>query len=116
MATSAPNLCTTKQEFQNSTVGWEFLFIFIAGMVGDLFVHLIAHNTTGTRFEFAQGLLQYYTNLGEKFLIWPTTDFSDTFKFWSGTGQGAFWGGVACIFALLIAKLFLFAKEETENK
>lgn len=107
---------TVKQEFQTGAIGWEVLFILIAGALGDLGIHLLAEITKGTRFPFAQGLLEYYKSLGDKLLIFNTSHWRPKFKMLSGTIQGAIWGGIACVVALLIAKLFLFAKEETEGQ
>jgi hypothetical protein len=117
---------TVKQEFDSGTIGWEVLFIFIAGMIGDMFVHLmgdLTHKKMGTKGgllnrlgfpPFAQGLLEYYKSLGEKLLIFDTSNWTPKHKAISGWFQGAIWGGIACAVALLIAKLFLYAKEETE--
>jgi len=103
---------TVVQEFQSGSIGWEVLFIFIAGLLGDIFIHGVGELTTGTSYPIAQGLLEYYKSLGEKFFVFPTPDWSPRSKMFSSTLQGAIWGGIACVFALLIAKLFLFAKEE----
>jgi hypothetical protein len=105
---------SVKQEFQTGTVGWEVLFIFISGCLGDIGIHFLAWLTRGTKFAFAQGLLKYYENLGDKFLIFNTSKWNSKTKMLSGTIQGAIWGGIACVIALLIAKLFLFAKEESQ--
>jgi hypothetical protein len=107
---------SVKQEFQSGSIGWEVLFIFIAGALGDLGVHFLGEITKGSRFAFAQGLLEYYKSLGDKLLIFNTSHWGPKAKMLSGTVQGAIWGGIACAVALLIAKLFLFAKEETESK
>lgn len=106
---------TVKQEFESGTIGWEILFIFIAGCLGDIGVHFLGHITKGTRVEFAQGLMEYYKSLGDKFLVFNTVNWKPRNKQISAWIQGAIWGGVACAIALLIAKLFLFAKEETEH-
>ncbi len=72
---------TVKQEFESGKIGWEVLFIFIAGALGDMVVHLLNFKS----------LNYYYKQFG-----WLL---------------GAFWGGIACVIALLIAKLFMFIKE-----
>jgi hypothetical protein len=102
------------QEFQTGTVGWEFLYIFIAGCLGDMFAHLLERRTKKWKYPLAQGLEGYYESLSKK-LIFHDIGKWKTKYFWAWL-QGAIWGGIACIFALLIAKLFLYAKEETENK
>jgi hypothetical protein len=106
---------TVKQEFESGSIGWEVLFIFIAGMIGDMAVHALSYGTKDTSFAFAQGLQKYYESLGEKFLIIKTPNLGYNTKLFSKISQGAIWGGIACVMALLIAKLFLFAKEETEK-
>jgi hypothetical protein len=106
---------TIVQEFQTGTVGWEFLFIFISGVIGDMIVHLLGDITKGTKYAFAQGLLKYYESLGEKLLIFNTSKWNSYNKKILGIIQGAIWGGIACVIALLFTKLFLFAKEENEN-
>jgi len=106
---------TVKQEFESGSIGWEILFIFIAGAIGDMAVHGLSYGTKGTSFEFAQGLQKYYESLGEKFLFFKTPKLGYYTKLFSKISQGAVWGGIACVIALLIAKLFLFAKEETEK-
>lgn len=105
---------SVKQEFESGSVGWEILFIFIAGAIGDMFVHAMGDLTKGTKFAFAQGLLEYYKSLGDKLLVFNTSNWNPRSKMVSGWVQGAIWGGIACVVALLIAKLFLFAKEQTE--
>lgn len=107
---------SVKQEFDSGSIGWEILFIFIAGAIGDMFVHFAGDITKGTRFAFAQGLLEYYKSLGNKVLIFDTSYWGSGYKKFFSWSQGAIWGGIACAVALLIAKLFLFAKEETEKK
>ena len=108
------NGSVVKQEFLSGSIGWEILFIFIAGMIGDMLVHAMVERTS-----YGQGLAPYYQALGEKFFIWPNPEWMEgmtKLKIASSTIQGAIWGGIACVIALLIAKLFLYAKEETENK
>jgi hypothetical protein len=105
---------TVKQDFDSGTIGWEVLFIFISGMIGDMGVHLLCDTTKNTSIEFAQGLSKYYESLGDKLLVFNTTNWSNINKSISGWVQGAIWGGIACVIALLMMKLFLFAKEETE--
>jgi len=100
--------------FKSGSVGWEFLFIFVAGALGDMIVHLLGQTTRGTKVAIAQGLMEYYKSLGDKLLVFDTSKWTPGHKQISGWVQGAIWGGVACIVALLVAKLFLFAKEETE--
>lgn len=107
---------SVKQEFDSGSIGWEILFIFIAGAIGDMSIHLLADITKNTQIAFAQGLLEYYKSLGDKLLVFNTSNWNPKFKSASGWIQGAIWGGIACAIALLIAKLFLFAKEETEKK
>ncbi len=107
---------SVKQEFITGTVGWEVLFIFIAGAIGDLAVHGLGEMTKGSKFAFAQGLLEYYKSLENKLLVFNTSKWNTFNKQISGTIQGAIWGGIACVIALLIAKLFLYAKNELENK
>lgn len=102
---------TVKQEFQTGSVGWEVLFIFIAGMIGDMFVHLVGKTTS----QF-QGLNGYYASLETNFFGIDTPNLKPRTKQLSAWFQGAIWGGIACAAALLIAKLFLFAKEETEGQ
>lgn len=104
-----------KQQFNSDTIAWEILFIFIAGIIGDIFIHFTSYITKGTKFQFAQGLLPYYNSLGNKLLIFNTSNWKPFYKNLSGWIQGAIWGGIACVFALLIAKLFLFVKEESDN-
>lgn len=107
---------SVKKEFESGTIGWEILFIFISGAIGDIIIHWLGYISKDTKFPFAQGLLSYYKNLGNKFLIFNTNNWSLKNKSISGTVQGAIWGGIACVIALLMAKLLLFAKEEIENK
>ncbi len=103
------------QEFQSGIVGWEVLFIFISGAIGDLVVHFLGEVTKGTKYPFAQGLLEYYKSLGDKLLVFNTKNWNPRNKMISGIIQGAIWGGIACVIALLISKLFLFAKETKIN-
>ena len=110
---------TVKQEFQTGTVGWEFLFIFIAGCLGDMFVHMVGELTNKKygrlRYFFrplAQGLNGYYESMETNFFGILKTPKSKS----SAWFQGAIWGGIACVVALLIAKLFLFANEELHNE
>jgi hypothetical protein len=107
---------TVKQEFESGVIGWEILFIVIAGAIGDIAVHFLGHITKNTKFAFAQGLLEYYKSLGDKLFIFDTTKWNPVNKKISSWIQGAIWGGIACAIAFLISKLFLYAKEETENK
>jgi hypothetical protein len=107
---------SVSQEFQSGEVSWEILFIFIAGAIGDIAIHAIAELTKGTDYAIAQGLLEYYKSLGDKLLVFDTSSWNSRNKMISGTLQGAVWGGIACVIALLMAKLFLYAKEELENK
>ena len=104
---------SVSEEFKTGSVGWEILFIFIAGAIGDMGVHGLVEFTS-----YGQGLKPYYQALGEKIFIWPNPEWMAEWtnvKKISSTLQGAIWGGIACIIALLIAKLFMYAKEETEN-
>lgn len=105
---------TTRQEFESGSIGWEILFIFISGAIGDIAIHFLAHGTKGTNYAFAQGLLEYYKSLGDKFLIFDSSRWNSKNKKISSWIQGAVWGGIACVIALLMAKLFMFVKEETE--
>ena len=102
---------TVKQEFESGSIGWEVLFVFIAGVIGDMFVHAMGDLTKGTNVAFAQGLLEYYKSLGDKLLIFNTSKWNPRNKAISGWIQGAIWGGIACAVALLIAKLFLYDRE-----
>jgi len=102
---------SVKQEFQSGAIGWEVLFIFIAGAIGDVAIHALAKFSKGKKFEFAQGLLEYYKSLGDKLFIKDTSHWGNKSKMISGILQGAVWGGIACVIALLIAKLFLFLQE-----
>ena len=90
---------TVKQEFESGSIGWEILFIFIAGAIGDMAVHGLSYMTKGTRIEFAQGLQKYYESLGEKFLIFKTPGLGHKTKLFSKVSQGAIWGGIACVIA-----------------
>jgi hypothetical protein len=62
----------------------EIMYVFIAGCIGDIIIHALCENTN----FFAQGLKPYYSSLNFPII------------------EGAFWGGFACVVALLMAKIF----------
>ena len=96
---------TVKEDFETGQVGWEILFIMIAGMIGDMFIHLFAGRTIPViDIPFSEGLVNYYENL--KIGNYPLS---------MSIVLGALFGGIACVVALLLAKLFLYSKEETEK-
>jgi len=80
-------------------------------MIGDLAVHYMSRNTS-----FAKGLLEYYKSLGNRLLFMNTNYWKPRSKIFSSMIQGAIWGGIACVIALLIAKLFLYLKELNDRK
>lgn len=92
---------SVEKSFQSGTVIWEFFFIFIAGCLGDMAVHLMVKTT-----NLFQGLDGYYKSLGNKLLFYDIL--KKKWKYFLGWFQGAIWGGIATVIALLIAKLFLY--------
>jgi hypothetical protein len=82
-------------EYFNKCFGFLVLFVFVTGFISDLLIN------AGTRMKFpfgspwfAQGLIPYYKSVG-----WIV---------------GAILGGIACVFAAVIAQLLLKLKEDNE--
>ncbi len=93
--------------YSNDKIMYEILFIFVAGCVGDMIIHVLQKMTKNTRFPFAQSLEPYYKSL--------EIGTTKLYKVLSSYIIGAFWGGIACVFALLLMKLFIFAMESTNK-
>lgn len=88
----------------NNTFGMLVLFVFVAGIVGDIVIHM----GTKIRFPnkkpwFAQGLRPYYKSLeyGKGKLI-------KSFNSWLISG---IFGGIACIVALVFGQLFMYVND-----
>jgi hypothetical protein len=97
---------TVEEEFQDpNDIGYQILFIAIAGALGDIFVHAAAEITKNWKYPFAKGLLPYYKSLEY-----------GSYKNLSSILLGALWGSVACLVALLIAKLLAYFKELDDDK
>ncbi len=97
---------SVETDFKGTKIGFEILFIFIAGCAGDIILHLLIDATKNfKRYKIAEGLIPYYASLeyGSNKLV----------KKISSYFSGAVYGGFACVIALLLLKLFLFLLEET---
>jgi hypothetical protein len=73
--------------------GFQYLFVFIVGFVGDLIIHLLASKKI-----LAMSLLPYYKSLS------ISTPFPKWFNIWI---FGGILGGIACIIALLGSDIIL---------
>ena len=91
---------TVSDDFKSKKIGYEILFIFIAGVFWDVILHVIVNHT-----KFIQGLSPYYKSL-ESISRFPKI---------SSYFNGAVWAGFACIVALLSMKLCMYAIEETTD-
>ena len=97
---------SVEADFKGTKIGFEILFIFIAGCSGDIILHLLVDATKKFKsYKIAEGLIPYY-----KSLECGTSNFVKKFCSYF---SGAVYGGVACVIALLLLKLFLFLLEET---
>lgn len=106
-----PKITTVSEEFKDpNNIGFQILFLFIAGSIGDIFIHIAAELTKQNKtFKFANSLLPYYKSLEYSSRHVPLAQPKQ--KFITSTVLGAIWGGIACVVALLIAKLFMYFKE-----
>ncbi len=97
---------SVESDFKGTKIGFEILFIFIAGFSGDIILHLLVDATKNFKsYKIAEGLIPYY-----KSLEYGSSNFV---KIFSSYFSGAVYGGFACVIALLLLKLFLFLLEET---
>jgi hypothetical protein len=92
---------TVENDFKSSKLGYEILFIFIAGIIWDILTHIVVNNT-----KFVQGLAPYYKSL-ESIQRFPKI---------SSYFNGAIYGGLACVVALFTMKLFMYALEKTNDE
>jgi hypothetical protein len=100
---------SVEEDFKGTKIGFEILFIFIAGFIGDIIIHMLVDATKKFKvYRVASGLSPYY-----KSIEYGSSAFTRNI---SGYFNGAVYGGFACVIALLILKLFLFLLEETNPK
>ncbi len=99
---------SVEEDFKGTKIGFEILFIFIAGCIGDIILHLLIDATKNfKKYRIAESLIPYY-----KSLEYGSTNFIKKF---SSYFSGAVYGGFACVIGLLLMKLFLFLYEETSS-
>jgi hypothetical protein len=97
---------SVETDFKGTKIGFEILFIFIAGCSGDIILHLLIDATKNFKsYKIAEGLIPYYKSIEH-----GSSNFAKKF---SSYFNGAVYGGFACVIALMLLKLFLFLLEET---
>jgi hypothetical protein len=98
---------SVEQDFKSKKILYESLFIFLGGYIGDIFIHIMMEYTRKNSYKFAHGLENYYKSL----------EYGNTYikRTISSYILGAVFGGLACITALFIMKLFIFSLESTNN-
>lgn len=77
--------------------GYRYLFVFIVGFIGDIIIHGLSHYNI-----LARSLIYYYNSLSQ---VWYKSIF-----------LGGFLGGLACLFALVVADIILFIWEQKKPK
>jgi hypothetical protein len=98
------------EDFNSSKIGYEILFIYLAGSILDLIIHFCVDVTKNNKvyWKFANSLNEHYKSL-EWNVMGPIK------KICSGYFTGAVLIGFACVIALLIMKLFMFSLEITND-
>lgn|SRR5574343_993126 len=87
----------------------EFLYIFIAGIIGDMIVHFFAYQQSIGNLGFGKSLMPYYNS----FRGLPPKMLSGNTK---ATLYGAISGGIACVVGLIIARVIMLVIQKIEQK
>lgn len=106
------NSLAEKTRLEPGWNAWQYLSIFIAGFILDVILHFLSRRKFYALkagqydvFGVAPSLMYYYNGLKNH---WPL---KNTESYWAETFNVWFWGGVygglACVFALLVADVIL---------
>jgi hypothetical protein len=87
-----------------------FLFIFIAGMLGDIVIHKSAEFDSIGLPGLGKSLLPYYSSFRRS---WPKHMHYPIFKTYF---YGALFGGIACMIGLLFAFIFIEISNAIEKR
>lgn len=74
--------------------GWQYLFVFLIGFIGDMIVHFLAYRKKRGKFGLGESLIPYYNS----FKSWHPKGLNPQVK---NVLYSGFFGGFACMIALL---------------